>query len=425
MNSCLAISILILFLRCASAQQNAPMVVHEWGTFTSLQDEFGDAIGGLNTDDEPVPGFVHSPRTLLALPTELPQSFFGGSERVSFDGKGLPGLHPDVTMRLETPVMYFYPPAGSDVPVEMDVSASFRGGWLSEFYPRAEMEAPGMFVTRSDGSGGVGAIDGHCLGSLTWKQLQIGVDEEGPVTDEEVWLAPRRVSAASIGTLSGEAEKYLFYRGIGHLDALLRVSRSEDEEWLEIRQQPFPDSEISEDMIRSAWLAHIRSDGSSAFLHIGNLDVSGESARVLSRIPAQFTESAFSPGNLESLRAEMHRALMDEGLFADEADAMLDTWKEAYFHSPGLRLFFTVPQAWTDYYLPLEFSMPVELTRIMVGRIEVVTPEQRELLVNIATVPGEPFPTNALRDFFGEDGPADRGREIYKQSSTSRDSGGA
>ena len=34
------------------------LVVHEWGTFTSLQDEAGEAIGGINADDEPVPRFV-------------------------------------------------------------------------------------------------------------------------------------------------------------------------------------------------------------------------------------------------------------------------------------------------------------------------------------------------------------------------------
>src|SRR5437870_1291138 len=36
-----------------------PLVVHEWGTFTSLQDENGRSIGGLNVDDEPLPKFVH------------------------------------------------------------------------------------------------------------------------------------------------------------------------------------------------------------------------------------------------------------------------------------------------------------------------------------------------------------------------------
>jgi hypothetical protein len=37
--------------------------VHEWGTFTALQDESGAAIGGINTDDEPVPPFVHRSRS--------------------------------------------------------------------------------------------------------------------------------------------------------------------------------------------------------------------------------------------------------------------------------------------------------------------------------------------------------------------------
>src|SRR5688572_8919158 len=36
-----------------------PLVVHEWGTFTSFQDARGEAIPGINVDDEPVPGFVH------------------------------------------------------------------------------------------------------------------------------------------------------------------------------------------------------------------------------------------------------------------------------------------------------------------------------------------------------------------------------
>ena len=36
------------------------LVVHEWGTFTVLQDESGKPVGGINTDDEPLPNFVHN-----------------------------------------------------------------------------------------------------------------------------------------------------------------------------------------------------------------------------------------------------------------------------------------------------------------------------------------------------------------------------
>jgi hypothetical protein len=64
------------------------LLIHEWGTFTSLQDENGNAIGGINTDDEPVPHFVHRLADLLLLhPTEVPPLLF----------KGLPRrCHPDV-----------------------------------------------------------------------------------------------------------------------------------------------------------------------------------------------------------------------------------------------------------------------------------------------------------------------------------------
>src|SRR5690348_9919200 len=45
---------------------NGP-VVHEWGTFTCLQNEAGEAIGGINADDEPVPEFVHRIAHFLVL----------------------------------------------------------------------------------------------------------------------------------------------------------------------------------------------------------------------------------------------------------------------------------------------------------------------------------------------------------------------
>ena len=198
---------------------------------------------------------------------------------------------------------------------------------------------------------------------------------------------------------------------------MLQVSRSADGDWLDIRRQPFPAAdEPTGAAIRSAWLVHVRADGGSAFLPIGGLEMSNGTAEVLARVPACFAESAFSPNSLELLRADMHRELVAEGLFADEADAMLDTWKEAYFHSPGLRLFFTVPQEWTDYFLPLEFSAPVELTRIMVGRIEVVTPEQRDLLAQIAVRPVESFPRAAFISLFEEDGNGEHWKsEIFQR----------
>jgi hypothetical protein len=64
------------------------------------------------------------------------------------------------------------------------------------------------------------------------------------------------------------------------------------------------------------------------------------------------------------------KALITQGLFADEAEAMLNTWKTSYFQKPGLRVFYIVPRAWTDYFLPLDLSVPARVNRVIVGRID-------------------------------------------------------
>ena len=147
-----------------------PLVVHEWGTFTSLQDETGRTIGGINTDDEPLPKFVHD---LLQGTTEIP------------DGKGLPfsGSRREITMRLETPVIYFHLPPGS-AQQSVDVSVQFLGGVLSQFYP----DAKSNFANRKL----FPAIDENTLSTLSWPSVRVGTNVTGPATNEHVWLAPRR-----------------------------------------------------------------------------------------------------------------------------------------------------------------------------------------------------------------------------------------
>jgi hypothetical protein len=76
----------------------------------------------------------------------------------------------------------------------------------------------------------------------------------------------------------------------------------------------------------------------------------------------------------------MHAAIVSAGLFSDEADALLNTWEISYFKSPGLRLFYLCPRNEIEEVLPLSISPKPDLTRVLIGRIEVVTPEQRALL---------------------------------------------
>lgn len=251
-------SVLLSLSMSASAEQK--WTVHEWGTFTSLQDESGNAIGGINTDDEPVPRFVHELASFILLrPTEVPNNFF----------QGAPSCHPDVTMRLETPVIYFHPPAVKTNIQVVNVQVKFRGGWLTEFYPDAYPDAL-EFKDNGFQPGPArlfrfGHLRSNTESKLTWDNLKIGGDWALTNTTAHVWTSPRAVQSASVQTTNGESEKFLFYRGLAHLNAPLKISRDANSGQLLFRSQ-LENLPVNKPlMISSLWLVDIRTDGKIAF----------------------------------------------------------------------------------------------------------------------------------------------------------------
>ncbi len=372
--SLLSVGVLCLAGYTVVCRADDVLKVHEWGTFTSFQDEAGVAFARINTDDEPVPKFVHQlyyPGQFS--PTNMPPS----------RSKSAEPAHPAVTMRLETPVTYFHLPA-SRQEMTLDVSVDFQGGWLTEFFPKAAALVNDRGVTTLKKE----VLNRASVGRLSWSGIRLGGNSEGPTTAERVWLAPRNVRAAQV-TVGGESERFLFYRGVGHRDAPLRIVRPADGDTLELRS-PLPESAAVPKnglTLSRLWLAEIAPDGRTAFRTLPEITLDGQPDETLGVTPGTFSAADFSAGNLGNLQAEMHAALVEQGLFDDEAAALLKTWDLSYFQSPGLRLFFLVPQSWTDLILPLKVSVPAEVTRVMVGRIELVTPRQRQLLQKIAELP--------------------------------------
>jgi len=365
--------LLWLCLTCAGAEQD--WTIHEWGTFTSLQDESGNAIGGINTDDEPVPRFVHRLQDFLLLgPTQVPPIFF----------QGAPSCHPDVTMRLETPVLYFHPPTSEQNLSHVNVMVRFRGGWLSEYYPEAMADAPGL---TDPGTFRFGHLRSNTVSSLKWSDLEIGGDWPITNTTAHVWVSPRAVEAALMRTTNGESERFLFYRGVAHIDAPLKISRADGQLIFRSQLENLPVDWPPN--IHSLWLVEIQPDGQLAFRVLHALKLVPDSNAVLTRTPASFKPGDFSQDNLQTLRTSLRRALISEGLFKDEAQALLNTWELSYFKSAGLRVFFIVPRKWVDYYLPLQVSIPANISRVMVGRIELVTPEQRAELKELSRLTPE------------------------------------
>jgi hypothetical protein len=347
----------------------ADLVIHEWGTITTVHAADGTPAGGLNSIDEAevLPGFVHryEPETTRYKP-----------ERILGKLPNIPG-RPDVTLRLETPVIYFHPPAGKTFDTPIDVKVRFRGGVINEFYPDAHA-AVALDRERIQSKYREGLIpewngdvlNNFVVGTLDWKGLRLHDTVVAPLTRSEIWLAPREVNSLSVFSPdAGEGEQYLFYRGVAHLDALLSTKTTRSSvalsapvnlAWLEPGTVTLP----------HIWLADVRTDGLIAFRTQAAVMLDKKrGGKELAHVK-RFADGDYTAAGATELRTSMKKALIAQGLFADEAEAMLNTWKASYFQKPGLRVFYIVPRVWTDYFLPLEFSVPARVTRVIVGRID-------------------------------------------------------
>jgi len=360
----------VLALAVAFPAMPAELVVHEWGTITSIHAASGQPQGSLNKIDaaDVLPDFVH--RYEPEQTRHDPARRFAKSPLV-------PG-RPDVTMRLETPVIYFHPPAGGKFEAPIDVTVKFHGGILNEYYPAADAGVDVDYSRIHDKrEAGVlprewnfDILNNYVVGSLKWRGVRIHDTVVAPLTDNPIWLAPREVQAGSVFVPeAGEGERYLFYRGVANLEALLqtrtssgsvRISAPRVLTWLEAPAVTLP----------NVWLADIRVDGVVAFREHGPVILPKAKPGAELGSLRRFSEADYKAEGVKLLRASLKRALLAQGLYSDEAEAMLNTWKASYFEKAGLRVFYVVPREWTDYFLPLTVSVPARISRVIVGRID-------------------------------------------------------
>jgi len=87
---------------------------------------------------------------------------------------------------------------------------------------------------------------------------------------------------------------------------------------------------------------------------------------------------------VDQIGKALGQRLVQEGLFSDEAQAMVNTWSRSYFRTEGTRVLYLVPRAQIDQTLPLQIQAytprgavaPTHLERVFVGRVECLTPEE-------------------------------------------------
>ncbi len=362
-------------LLVAQAPQQAadPFVVHEWGTFTSVQGSTGTSLEGLQHEEEPLPSFVYS-RTKIR---ECPLRSYG------YKGLEVPAEH--VTQKMETPVIYFH----TKTPRKARVRVDFVGGLLTQWFPVSNLVGPPE-NERKDGPLDIASVKRSFLEwDVDLLPQKKDVTPAPPVVGEgEPWELARRVDAAMVRTQprSGEhrmgpveSEHYLFYRGLGTFTLPVSVeSKAEGRSrFSNSGDQPIP-----------ACFALTIRGASGSFAALGTVPAHGS-------VEANWAESKHGPkaGVIEGLKVVVKHALVEQGLFGDEAEAMVATWARQWFGTEGTRFLYLVPRALVDGLLPLEIQpKPDALVRVLVGRLEYMTPEAEQGLIRdlVAATSAEP-----------------------------------
>jgi len=302
------------------------LTAHEWGTFTSIAGGDGQAV-----EWSPLTGS-----------TDLPA--FVEHFRDPHFKLGLRG-----TVRMETPVLYFY----SSKEETVSVSVAFAKGVITEWYPHASSVEPAVNLY------GESLQQAGARGGIAWDSVTLAPNQRSEFPREERnnhYFAARMTSSTPlrVKTAAGEQqEKFLFYRGVSAFSVPLSAILDTEGK---LRVKNRGDQEIPTTIL---------------------FERRGE--KVGYRIGGSFKEEAILDppeltATIEDLGRDLEGILVAQGLYQDEAHAMVETWRNSWFEE-GSRLLYIVPPAFVNEVLPLSISpAPAQTVRVFVGRLELVTP---------------------------------------------------
>jgi hypothetical protein len=338
-------AIFIFFITLSASAQT--LTVHEWGTFTTLRGSDGGILSGLYIEEEQLPPFVyHHPG-------------FSPDPIIQTDG-----YRPvkDVTVKMETPVLYFYSPIEKNVKVHVD----FPNGTISQWYPE---RSGGELSPTSD------TIDLEKLitGSIDWDATVLAPDTKETYTENQninlKWSHPRQTDANLVKNHIGQVEKYLFYRGLANFSLPVDIKWNEGN-ILEVKNTSNLDIPF----------IYIYDHTESSQIRIWGIGSMAKNETKTFTKPE--TSYGYDQGTPEY--AAFIQALQTAGLTNKEAQAMLQTWTDGYFQSEGFKVFWVVPREMTDQILPLQITpTPDSLERVLVGKSEILTPAlETELMLD-------------------------------------------
>jgi hypothetical protein len=314
-------------------RSNPDLTAHEWGTFTSIAGNDGRAMKW-----SPLKGSADLPSFV--------ESLNGAQFKVGLRGR----------VRMETPVLYFYSPRETTVSVKV----RFSKGLITEWYPGASHVEPNpKNVLEPDA-----LFHRHGSGGIEWDSVTVSPNlaasfprgHEPGDEDGNQYYAARETAASPLvvhTTTGDEQEKFLFYRGVSTFSLPISAIVAPQGQ-VQIRN-------LTQEEIPSVILFERRGD------KIGY--------RLGGAVPSEMTlDPPELTATFESLSRDLQDILTSQGLYPDEARAMIETWRQSWFEE-GSRLFYIVPGDFLNAILPLTINpTPAQTVRVFVGRLELVTP---------------------------------------------------
>jgi hypothetical protein len=243
-------------------------------------------------------------------------------------------------VRMETPVLYFY----SSHDLDASVNVSFPRGTITELYPNAA----------------------QLRGGIEWKSIHVrpGAALRFPVeAGPSRYYAARATDAAPL-EVNGQQEKFLFYRGVANIPVPLSARIGHD--------GGITVAGTGEDTIPVVMLFENRG-GAIGYRNIGTIDSS-----------RTFERPALREASSSQIKADLEKALIAQGLYPKEAAAMLATWRDSWFEE-GARLIYILPSRAVNAMLPINIQpAPANISRVFVGRIELLTAETKSTVYEAA-----------------------------------------
>jgi len=262
------------------------------------------------------------------------------------------------------------------------VDVQFHGGMISQWFPeRSAGEKLPPFIRDKDNQiiPKESTLDfgKPRTGSIRWnvRVEPAGEDAAGRVFqggELPCWLHPRATDSALVSNPQGQAEKYLFYRGLGNLALPVTFTST---------ATTVIATNAGVESVGQWLLFDLNSQQQARWIVPPAIPAATEGKRP--EVPVEFGSAAYRADWKKALYADAVKMLVDAGLYRREADAMLQTWWDSYFLRPGIRIFWVVPRGYVDKALPLTVSPPPEKTqRVIVGRSEILTPDFEQRLLN-------------------------------------------